>query len=203
MTGLVSTYVEHFSYAGLFLVLTLCGLGLPVPEDLALLAGGFMVYRGTTQYPLTLAVALVGVIAGDNSLFFLGRRFGTGLVTYLGLVRPDSQRRIDRLKQFMHRHGHLAIFYARFLAGARALVYVTAGSVGFDFSRFFVYDALGALISVPIVVTLGYLFGPQIDRALAYLGGVERLVWFVAACAILYLASRALLAPRAELQDES
>src|SRR5208283_3534046 len=49
-------------YARLFLVLILCGLGLPVPEDLALLAGGFMVYRGTTAYPWTLLVALVGVV---------------------------------------------------------------------------------------------------------------------------------------------
>jgi membrane-associated protein len=203
LAGLVATFVQHFSYAGLFFVLLLCGLGLPVPEDLALLAGGFMVYRGTTAYPLTLLVALVGVVAGDNSLFFLGRRFGTSLVTYLELGRPNSQRRIDRLKQFMQRHGNVAIFYARFLAGARALVYVTAGSVGFDFSRFFIYDALGALISVPIVVTLGYLFGPQIERAVAYVGGVERFLWLAAICAMLYLGSRALFTSRAALPDES
>ena len=79
MTGLVSTYIEHFTYAGLFLVLMLCGLGLPVPEELPLLTGGFLVYRGITQFPTTLVISLVGVIAGDNSLFFLGRRFGTGV----------------------------------------------------------------------------------------------------------------------------
>ncbi|HXR25780.1 MAG TPA: DedA family protein [Candidatus Binataceae bacterium] len=202
MNGLVSTYVQHFSYAGLFLVLLLCGLGLPVPEDLALLAGGFMVYRGTTAYPWTLLVALVGVVAGDNSLFFLGRRFGTGLISYLEVVRPNSQRRIDRLKEFMQRHGHLAIFYARFLAGARALVYVTAGSIGFDFSRFFIYDSLGALISVPIVVTLGYLFGPQIEHAVAYIGGLERLIGLVVIGATVYLVSRALLASRPAIPDE-
>jgi len=202
LNGLVSTYVQHFSYAGLFLVLLLCGLGLPVPEDLALLAGGFMVYRGTTAYPWTLLVALVGVVAGDNSLFFLGRRFGTGLISYLEVVRPNSQRRIDRLKEFMQRHGHLAIFYARFLAGARALVYVTAGSIGFDFSRFFIYDSLGALISVPIVVTLGYLFGPQIEHAVAYIGGLERLIGLVVIGATVYLVSRALLASRPAIPDE-
>jgi membrane protein DedA with SNARE-associated domain len=202
LNGLVSSYVQHFSYAGLFLVLILCGLGLPVPEDLALLAGGFMVYRGTTAYPWTLLVALVGVVAGDNSLFFLGRRFGTALISYLEVGRPNSQRRIDRLKEFMERHGHLAIFYARFLAGARALVYVTAGSIGFDFNRFFIYDALGALISVPLVVTLGYLFGPQIERAVAYVGGFERLIWFAVIAAMLYLASRVWFASRPVIPDE-
>ena len=130
MTGLVSSTIEHFTYVGLFLVLVLCGLGLPVPEELPLLTGGFLVYRGITQYPMTLAISFVGVMAGDNSLFFLGRRFGTAVLRYLGLVRPGTRQRIERLKMFMDRHGNMAIFYARFLAGVRALVYLTAGSAG-------------------------------------------------------------------------
>ncbi|MGH8324493.1 MAG: DedA family protein [Steroidobacteraceae bacterium] len=192
MTVLVSNYIQHFSYAGLFLTLMLCGLGLPVPEDLALLTGGFLVYRGITTYPLTLAVSFVGVVAGDNCLFFLGRRFGTGLISYFE-IWPDSQRRVERLKRFMDRHGHLAIFYARFLAGARALVYVTAGSLGVNFGRFLLYDSLGALISVPIVVTIGVLFGLQIERALAYIGGVQRIIWVVAVAVALFIASRTLM----------
>ncbi|MGH7931681.1 MAG: DedA family protein [Candidatus Binataceae bacterium] len=193
MGTLVSTTIEHFTYLGLLAVLLLCGMGLPVPEDVALLAGGFMVHRGITQYPMTLAVSLVGVMAGDNSLFFLGRRFGTGLVRYLGLSRPRSQYQIDRLKDFMQRHGHMAIFYARFLAGVRALVYVTAGSLGVSPGRFFLYDALGAIISVPIVVSLGYVFGSQIELAIRYLGGFEHLIWIVVALCLGICAMRLLV----------
>jgi membrane protein DedA with SNARE-associated domain len=88
----------------------------------------------------------------------------------------------------MDRHGHLAIFYARFLAGVRALVYLTAGSTGVSPRRFMIYDALGALISVPIAVSLGYFFGGQIDLAIGYLGGVERLALAAAAaCLLLYI----------------
>lgn len=179
MTGLVSYYIQHFSYEGLLIILILCGMGLPVPEDVALLAGGYMVYRGITRYPMTLGVALIGVIAGDNSLFFLGRRFGTGLVRYLGLGRPNSQRQIKRLTDFMDRHGNRAIFYARFLAGLRALVYLTAGSLGLSPLRFFMYDLFGALISVPMVVSIGYLFGNQLEAAVAWIGGFEKLIWVI------------------------
>jgi membrane protein DedA with SNARE-associated domain len=193
LAGLVSGYIEHFTYLGLLFVLILCGLGLPVPEDLALLAGGFLVYRGVTGYPLTLVVSLIGVVAGDNSLFFLGRRFGAKFLSYMTFGRPASQRRIERLKEFMRRHGHLAIFYARFLAGIRAVVYVTAGSLGVDFSRFLLYDTLGALISVPIVVTLGYVFGRQIQNVIGYVGGAERFIWVIAICVLLFIGSRFLL----------
>ena len=179
MVGLVSGYIEHFTYLGLFVVLLLCGMGLPMPEDIALLAGGFLVHRGVTRYPMTLAVALLGVVAGDNSLFFLGRRFGTGLVSYFGLNRPGSKAQIDRIRAFMHRHGHRAIFYARFLAGLRALIYLTAGSFGVTPLRFLAYDLLGAIISVPIVVSIGYLFGGQLEVIVYYLGGFEHLLWVI------------------------
>jgi membrane protein DedA with SNARE-associated domain len=196
LAGLVSAYIQHFTYAGLLMVLVLCGMGLPLPEDMALLAGGFLVHRGVIQYPATLVVALVGVVAGDNCLFFLGRRFGTGLVTYLGIGRPRSQRQIDWLKDFMHRHGHRAILYARFVAGLRALVYLTAGSLGVSPGRFFLYDLAGAVISVPIVVTLGYLFGNEIELVLHYIGGVEKLVWVVAALSAGVIAMRMMMFTR-------
>lgn len=192
MAGLVSTYIQHWTYFGLFAVLALCGMGLPVPEDVALLAGGYLAHRGIIQYPMTLAVSLFGVVAGDNSLYFLGRRFGTGLVAYLGVGRPNSRRQIARLRGFMERHGHMAIFYARFLAGVRALVYLTAGSLGVKPTRFFIYDALGALISVPVVVSLGYVFGAQIGHIISYIGGFEHLIWVVALGMLIVLASRIL-----------
>jgi membrane protein DedA with SNARE-associated domain len=203
LTGLVSGYIEHFTYAGLFLVLVLCGLGLPVPEDLALLTGGFLIHRGITQYPTTLAVSFVGVVAGDNSLFFLGRRFGTNLLKYVEFVRPRTLPRIERLKRFMDRHGHMAIFYARFLAGMRALVYVIAGSTGVSPGRFVVYDALGALISVPLAVSIGYFFGDQIESAVRYLGGFERLVLVGAAAYFLFYVSQLLLATTNKQHDSA
>jgi membrane protein DedA with SNARE-associated domain len=190
LVGLISAYIEHFTYLGLFVILMLCGLGLPIPEDVALLAGGYLVHRGITRYPITLAVSLLGVVAGDNSLFFLGRRFGSGLVRYFSIGRPGRKHQIERIEAFMQRHGHRAIFYARFLAGLRALVYLSAGSFGVRPTVFLFYDLLGALISVPIVVTLGYVFGHQLEWIVRYIGGFERLIVVVAVLSVAVYATR-------------
>jgi membrane protein DedA with SNARE-associated domain len=190
---LVSTYIEHFTYLGLLVLLLLCGLGLPLPEDAVLLTGGFLVHRGLIQYPVTLAVSFVGVISGDCSLFFLGRRFGTGLLRYFGLIHPTSQQSIARMRSFMDRHGHRAVFYGRFLAGLRAVVYLSAGSLGVPTSRFLVYDMLGAIISVPLVVSLGYFFGPEIEKILHYLGGIQHALLIVAVLSALIWLSRILV----------
>lgn len=190
MVPLVSAYIEHFTYAGLFAVLVLCGLGLPVPEDVALLAGGYLVHRAVTRYSITLVISLVGVVSGDCSLFFLGRRYGPGVLRYLSLLHPHSKGRIRRLEGFMRRHGHRTIFYARFLAGLRALIYLTAGSLGVPPRVFLAYDTLGAAISVPIVVSLGYLFGSQLEIIAGYLGGLERLLLIVVGLCLLVWLTR-------------
>lgn len=193
MAGLISAYIERFTYLGLFVVLMLCGLGLPIPEDVAMLTGGYLAHRGITHYPITMAVSLLGVVAGDNSLFFMGRRFGSGLVRYFTLAWPGRQHQIERIERFMQRHGARAIFYARFLAGLRALVYLSAGSFGVRPAVFLFYDLLGALISVPIVVTLGYVFGKQIEMIVRYIGSFERLIVIIAILSIAVYGTRLLV----------
>ena len=138
--------------------------------------------------------SLLGVIAGDNSLYFIGRGVGSNLLTWFGLkkstVPDDDSNNVDRLYAFMQRHGHLAIFYARFFAGFRAIVYLSAGSLGVPPSRFFIYDLAGAAISVPVVVTLGYVFGEQIEQVIRYIGGFQKMIWVVVALSALIYFGR-------------
>jgi membrane protein DedA with SNARE-associated domain len=190
LVGLIFSYIEHFTYLGLFVTLTLCGLGLPVPEDIPLLVGGFLAHKGVTRYPITLIVALLGVIAGDNSLYFIGRGVGSNLLSSFGLKRADGKNHLDRMHAFMHRHGHLAIFYARFFPGFRALVYLSAGSFRVTPGRFFFYDLAGAAISVPVVVTLGYVFGDQLEQVFRFIGIFNKLIWVVVLLCGLILLTR-------------
>ncbi len=196
MVAIVSTYLEHFTYIGILVVLVLCGLGLPVPEDAVLLTGGFLAHRGIVEYPVTLVVSFVGVITGDCSLYFLGRRFGTGLLRYFAIIHPGSKGGIARMQSFMDRHGHRAVFYGRFLAGLRALVYLSAGSLGVPISRFLMYDLLGAVISVPLVVSLGYLCGGEIEEILRYLGGIQRALLILVVLSVLIWLMRVLVMSR-------
>jgi membrane protein DedA with SNARE-associated domain len=190
VVGLVSGYIEHWTYVGLLVVLVLCGLGLPLPEDVALLAGGFLVHRGVTRYLYTLAVSLIGVVTGDNSLFFLGRRFGMRIMRYFGMGRPDYEKKMEWMRAFLARHGNRTIFYARFLAGLRALIYLSAGSLGVAPSRFFFYDLLGALVSVPVVVSVGYFFGNEIEQVIKWVGGFDKVLVLAVVLSVAIYASR-------------
>jgi membrane protein DedA with SNARE-associated domain len=49
---------------------------------------------------------------------------------------------------------------------------------------------------VPVVVTLGYFFGNELEAALRYIGGVEKAVWLLAALSLGVYAMRMLMFTR-------
>lgn len=59
-----------YSYGVILAVLLACGFGLPLPEDVTLVAGGILASRDIIDFKFTVAVCMVGVLAGDGTIFF-------------------------------------------------------------------------------------------------------------------------------------
>ncbi|MDI6755616.1 MAG: DedA family protein [Thermodesulfobacteriota bacterium] len=155
-------YSEHFIYAGFFLILFLCGLGLPIPEEITLLAGGFLIYQGSIRFYPTLATLFVGVITGDMAMYSIGRKWGQGIITHRHMRKIFSESRLERAKQFFRDHGSKTIFIARFISGFRVAAFLAAGTMGMKPGKFLFLDTLAALIMVPLLILLGYFFGANI-----------------------------------------
>jgi membrane protein DedA with SNARE-associated domain len=156
-------YSEHFIYAGLFLLLFFCGLGLPIPEEITMLAGGFLVQLEITRFYPTFLVVFVGVLTGDIALYSIGRKWGHGIITYRRLREVFSDRRMTRIRKFFADHGYKTIFAARFISGFRVGAFLAAGTMGMRAGKFVGWDCLAALIMVPLMLLLGYYFGANIQ----------------------------------------
>jgi membrane protein DedA with SNARE-associated domain len=156
--------LRHFTYLALFMVLTGAGLGLPFPEELTQLAAGFLAKQGTFAFWPALATTYAGILCGDYLLFRLGRRHGMRLLRTRWLRRYLTPRRRVWLRRHFARHDFWTIFAARHASGFRAPVFATAGAMGVRTRTFLLADGLSALLSVPLVVSLGYLFASQFDQ---------------------------------------
>jgi len=155
-------YSEQFIYAGLFLILFFSGLGLPIPEEITLLTGGFLVNLGLTRFYPTLATVFVGVLTGDMALYSIGRKWGHGIIAHRHLRKIFSEKRLERVRRFFRDHGSKTIFVARFVSGFRVAAFLAAGTIGMKPSKVLFLDFLAALIAVPILLFLGYYFGANI-----------------------------------------
>jgi membrane protein DedA with SNARE-associated domain len=154
---LVFRYVEQFNYAGPFVALLLCGVGLPMPEEVPLLASGALVHRNAVSFvPITLTCS-VAILLGDSLPFWLGRLYGMRALQIRTVRRVLHPERFARFEAKFQRHGDWATFFLRFLPGLRIPGYFVAGTMRMNYLRFLAIDAAGVLLSVPVSIWFGAL----------------------------------------------
>ena len=74
----------EYGYIALFVMLLVCGFGVPVPEDVTLVTGGVIAGLGYANPHTMFAVGMAGVLVGDGLIFLLGRFTVNGLRVCLG-----------------------------------------------------------------------------------------------------------------------
>ncbi|XXF81433.1 DedA family protein [Myxococcaceae bacterium GXIMD 01537] len=164
LLNLMGSTHGFFAYATVFAILVACGLGVPLPEDISLILGGYLAHVGAANLPAMMVVGFAGILVGDSLIFYAGRRIGTNVGKRGGffarIVTPEKRTKVEGL---FGRHGSKIVMVARFMPGVRAVTYFTAGSAGMSYWRFIFWDGLAALLSAPVFVWLGYRFGDSLD----------------------------------------
>jgi membrane protein DedA with SNARE-associated domain len=192
----LSTIFLEYSYLAVFGVLLLCGLGLPLPEELTLIAAGVAVYEGKAELVPMIVVTIVGILVGDSILFYWGRRYGPGLLQRPFIARLLHVERMNKVRREFERHGTKSVFFGRFFAGIRSLVFFTAGTLGMPFRTFLFLDLLGALLSAPISVWLGFRFGAEIEKLIGYVKEFDRALILILIALALWFVIRNWRTPR-------
>lgn len=168
---------SNIAYLIIFGILIACGIGFPLPEDIPLIASGYLCWDGTMELIPTLFITMLGVGAGDTILFYLGRRMGLRLLQtgrVQALFRPEK---IRRTRAYFRKYGEKIVFFARFVAGFRAVAFFLAGTMKMRFRRFIFFDMMAAALSVPLWIAigygLGYYLGDEINRILKGMKNVK------------------------------
>jgi membrane protein DedA with SNARE-associated domain len=161
----MDTLLAPSSYLAITIVLILTGSGLPIPEEVPIVAAGILSANGTLDPLLAFFCCLFGAIAGDCVMYFIGYHFGRGVLRehrwWARFVTPEREAQIEA--EF-RRHGLKVFFVARFLVGLRTPVYLTAGILRVSFKRFFFIDLVCATAVVGTFFGVTYLFGHDIAK---------------------------------------
>lgn len=165
---LIRLFAEN-GYLAVFLVLLVSGFGVPIPEDISLVAGGIIAGLGYADLRLMCLVGLAGVLVGDTVMFLIGHHFGVRAMRVRWIAHLLTPRRYAMVQAKFDRYGNRLMFVARFLPGLRSAVFLTAGMTHrVSFLRFIALDGFAALISVPVWVWLGYVGAENREWLLAW-----------------------------------
>lgn len=164
MEATLLNFVDQYGLAALFVGLLLSGIGLPVPEDIYMIIGGMITQRkveaagGAWVQPVLVAISLlyVGVMVGDTVIYYLGSRFGERILTWKVFARFMSPERTEKVRQYYAKYGAATVFIARHTGPIRFVTFLMAGVSRMPFGKFFFWDSLAAILSVPLWFAIGY-----------------------------------------------
>jgi membrane protein DedA with SNARE-associated domain len=174
---LITIFAEN-GYIAVFIALMICGAGLPLPEDITLVAGGVIAGLGYANVHAMFALAMFGVLLGDAGIFLLGHHYGARILQWRFVARVLTPSRYAKVQQKFEHYGNRMLFIARFLPGMRTTVYLTAGMTHrVSFLRFLLLDSVAALISVPFWVYLGYFGADNHEWLVKWISRGQSSLW--------------------------
>ena len=180
-------YIEHFSYFGIFVIGALVGYLIPFPEEIFLLVVGYI--AGTGLYNLYLATlfAILGVLTGDNILFWLSRYKLSGIVDKVN--KQLDKHKIMKYRHLMKEHIGKTIFTLKFIVGLRIFSPFLAGSMKVKWRIFQLFNLLAVLIYIPILVFLGFHFHNKLALVITGVELVRHLIFLLVLLLIGFLIS--------------
>lgn len=149
-------------YAVLFAVLLLSGIGLPIPEEITLVFGGYLAYLEFIDFWTSVYVLIAGIVAADVGGYLLGRFGGEYIARALARWRPLELLH-QKVAALFARHGDKIVVMSRPLFVVRVAVPMFAGHAKMQFMKFLLLDIVAAVPWTLFLVSLSYYLGSGFD----------------------------------------
>lgn len=168
--------LPHLHYWGYWLVFAITFLensafvGLVMPGDVTLLVAGLLASEGTLNLGYLIGVAAGGAILGDSAGYFIGRYGGLKFLRRYGRYFFFRESYLEKAQGYFNTHGGKTILFGRFVMVVKSLTPVAAGISRMPYGIFLVYNVIGSVLSVSVVLTLGYFFGESWKLISRWLG---------------------------------
>lgn len=142
-----------------YLLFSEFGAPLPIPGNFVLVAGGFLLGRQGDLPIWLMGLAILALIPGAVTMFWIGRRGGLPLLNRIGPKIGLSQRRRDRIVGWLERRAVLGLIVIRVLPTFRLGTTLIPGALGMPWPRFALGMGCGLVAWVITYMGLGYAMG--------------------------------------------
>lgn len=143
-------------------------LGFFLPGDSLLFTAGFLASQGYLNVGLIILIAFVAAILGDNTGFFLGKKYGRKIFSNKEskIFNPSH---MQAASDYYQKNGGKTIVIAHFIPAIRAAAPFITGIANLKYKTFIIYDVLGVTLWTVGLSLLGYSLGKYIPKLNQYL----------------------------------
>ena len=161
LTPTITDWIAQHGYAGIFTLLMLGILGLPVPDETLLVFVGYLVFKANLSFFPAVGAAFAGSVYGITLSYGLGRTGGVALIKKYGRYLHVTDEKIARVHDWLERIGKWALVCGYFVPGVRHFTAVVAGASKMEYSLFALFAYGGALLWSSTFIVIGYFFGRE------------------------------------------
>lgn len=140
--------------------------------ETVLVMAGFAAHQGYLELPWVIVAAFAGSLAGDQTAFFAGRRFGPRVIARW----PRLAGGVARANALLARYGTALLVGFRFVYGIRNVTPLAAGLGEISTLRFVALNVVGAALWASAVAACGYLFGRGFEATIEKAKRYEEIV---------------------------
>jgi membrane-associated protein len=171
--------LQQYGYLALWLIVFVAAAGAPISGSLLLFAAGAFSALGDLNIFILFPVALSAAVLGDNLGYFIGRRVGMPLLTWLERqkrFRWISPEALERGRVYFRRRAGWAIFITRFLIVVLGgPINLLAGLEQYPYRNFLFWDVSGQILGAIIPLGLGYIFATSWEEVAGLFGAFSGL----------------------------
>ncbi len=155
-TESVINQLGALSYSGIWIFSFLSNVVVPIPEEIVLLALGYLSGTGAINGFITIPLVISALLINDIIIYKLSSR-GSKITTYL--YKTFFAKKLEKKgEKWLHMNIKLIVFFSRFLMQFRFIGPFLAGSKKMPQRDFIISDLLALLIYVPLYISLGWYF---------------------------------------------
>jgi membrane protein DedA with SNARE-associated domain len=171
----------------------------------AMASGGAFARVGEASLVLAILAPLPTLLFLTPFFWWGGRLWGPKAASMLAGGHPKAERWAQRSGAHLERFGGLAVALAPYIPVPSAFIYAAAGWTGMSLRRFMVFDVLGMLSWIGLIVGLGYAIGHpavRVAKTISHYGLLATIALVAIAVAIAAFRARRTAPARATTPTE-
>ena len=193
VSNYIITVIQTLGYPGIFFLMLLEGLLLPIPSEVVMIFGGVLAFTGELPpelgipaFIILLLVGSLGNMVGAFLAYMLGDYGGIPLILRYGRYVMLDKSSIDWTQYWFEKYGTPAVFLTRLVPVFRTFISIPAGVAKMNRGHFLTLTFVGALIWDSVLIYFGYLLKLNWESILTFFNKFTDVA--VAALAILVVA---------------
>lgn len=155
----ITAFISSMGYCGIGIGMAIESCNIPLPSEVILPFGGYLVYKGTLNfYGVAMAGAIGGTI-GSLVSYYIGLIGGRAFLERYGRYLGLPHRRLIQAEQWFSRYGNSTVFLTRLMPGVRTFISLPVGAAKMNIGYFTIYTFMGSLIWSLFLTYVGLMLG--------------------------------------------